>query len=654
MRFIREDQYLTGVAVPVSALHSSESCGIGEFSDLVPFSTWCAQAGLAVLQILPVNDTGFESSPYSALSAFALHPVYIRLQSLPCADLAVKEIREMKKESADSPRVNFYETVRKKTALLKRIFAEAIKDRQERDKVLAWAGENGWVITYAVYSLLKEKNGFASWKEWKSMTSPQEGEIDQYWIKHQGEVLYYAWVQYHLEEQFTQAVKTMEKAGVALKGDIPILMNEDSADVWSRRQLFRQEFRAGAPPDFYTDHGQNWGFPVYAWEAHKADGYAWWKSRLKQADKFYHAYRIDHVLGFFRIWATPENEESASMGHYIPYSCVTKSELEKGGFSEPRITWMSKPHIYTYEIKKKLGSSWEEVLPHLERIGIEELFLMKQDLRGSRDIRALGLSKPAEDGMLEWNRNLLFIPLKKDSFSPAWHLRRSRAYESLNHEEKERLERILKTHETKSEQEWEKLGENLLRILKETTEMFVCAEDLGVVPACVPVVLEKLRILGLKICYWAKDYKQPGEPYIPVTAYPYQTVCTLSVHDTGPFREWWQNAKQEDRIDFCRNSLMMNRIPEDPSYTKKTAESILRAVLKTSSRLCILQIQDFLALKSELRPENPEEERINTPGTVNETNWSYKMKPSTDALAADKGLAERICNLIVSSRPEKN
>lgn len=651
MRFSNDKQYLTGTAVPVSALHSEESCGIGEFADIPAFGRFCKNCGLDLVQILPVNDTGYQSSPYSALSAFALHPVYMRLQQLPGSDSVNNDIDLLKKEHKKSLQVKFYQTVRKKIALLRKIYNHNAAAGNMESDLEKWISKNDWIRIYAVYSHLKENHGHEPWYQWKTMDRPTQEEIATYWTEHKKEVQFFAWCQYHLERQLMAAAVELNDMGIALKGDLPILMNRDSADVWAHPRLFNSAMQAGAPPDFYTDHGQNWGFPVYEWDEHKADGFSWWKARIAQADKFYHAYRIDHVLGFFRIWATPDFEDSASMGHYIPYTYVNKKDLLKEGFSEERIAWMSKPHIYTYEIKNKLGATWEEVLPYLDRIGIEELFIMKKEIRGSRDIEALTLSRTAKDAMIEWSRNVLLIPVKKDAYFPSWHLRRSRAYDSINHEEKEKLESILENQARKSEKNWAKLGETLLGIMKEKNSMLVCAEDLGVVPDCVPKVLDKLKILGLRICYWAKEYKKQGEPYIPISGYPFRTVCALSVHDTGSFREWWLKTDNEEKAQFCVQSLQLEENPDFNTYTEETASVILGSVMKTSSKLCVLQIQDLLAVKASYCPEKPEEERINAPGTVNDINWSYKMIPSTAVLSADTGLAKKLHNLVLYGRP---
>ncbi len=640
MKFPVFDHYVTGTAVPVSALRSSESRGIGEFADLVPFGSLCKKCGIEVIQILPVNDTGFQVSPYSAVSAFALHPVYLRLQDLP-GSMAVQEgIDALKSGRYGGERIVFREVLEKKLALCRQIFSAAFSEIEKDGEISRWIENNGWVKIYSVYKCLKQENGETSWVEWPDHTRPSAEEIDGYWNEHRKETLFHAWMQYYLNRQLREAAETLDSIHIALKGDLPILMTEDSADVWMHRSYFRMNIRAGAPPDMFSDEGQNWGFPIYNWENLEKDDLCWWRDRLRQAAKLYHAFRIDHVLGFFRIWGVPEYEESASMGYYVPYQYITHTALESSGFSNERISWLSKAHIHKDEITAALGNSAEEVYPYLRQIENEDLFLFDEKIRGGADIEKLPLAEGVKNAMKTWKKERALVTVEPGRYANAWHFTKSRSYNALQDHERRELHQIIDQAGKTSEKLWEKNGKKILSSMKEETDMLVCAEDLGVVPDCVPRVLRELGILSLKIGFWSRYYHSPGEPFIPVSEYPFESVATLSVHDSFVFREWWErHAEFDERMDFC-SAIGIEDISKKP-YTVQTALQIIGGFFTANSFLCVLQIQDFFAVDPSLR-KPAEEERINTPGTVLEKNWTYRIPETVEELLRN----DRFCSSI--------
>ena len=640
MQFPVFDHYVTGTAVPVSALRSKESCGTGEFLDLVSFGSLCKKCGIEVIQILPINDTGFQVSPYSAVSAFALHPVYLRLQDLPGSSTVREELETLRERFAGNERVPFEEVLRSKLKACKKLFTSTFAQIENDDDYSRWIENNQWVKIYSVYKCLKEENGGKSWTEWKKHTSPAKDEIERYWRENPGETLFHAWLQYHLDRQLREVSETLDSINIALKGDLPILMSEDSADVWMHRSYFRMNIRAGAPPDMFSDEGQNWGFPIYNWENLQKDNLSWWRQRLQQAAKFYHAFRIDHVLGFFRIWGVPDYEESASMGYYVPYRYITHTALEASGFSNERITWLSKAHVFKDEIESALGNSAEEVFPYLRQVGSEDLYLFDEKIRGGGDIENLPVSAAAKNALKAWKKNRTLLTTGPETYFAAWHYTKSRGYESLEAHERRELHQILDQAGRASEKLWEKNGGGILSGVKEETDMLVCAEDLGVVPDCVPTVLRELGMLSLKIGFWSRHYHSPGEPFIRVSEYPFESVATLSVHDSFVFREWWEgHSSIDERIGFC-NALGIEDISKK-QYTPQTAEQLIGGFFGTNSFLCILQVQDFFALEPSLR-KPAEEERINTPGTVLEKNWTYRIPVPIEELLQN----DRFCSTV--------
>ncbi|MDR2313302.1 MAG: 4-alpha-glucanotransferase [Spirochaetaceae bacterium] len=663
---IEKKDRLLGVAVPVGALRSAESTGVGEFLDLIDFAGLCAGMGISLIQILPVNDTGYESSPYSALTAFALHPLYIRLKALDEAASFNTAIEELGGQFNRESRFPYDKVLRAKMNLLRQMYNAnaAVIEAEARSGVLSrWIEENPWVKTYAVFRRLKESNGEKSWKEWTLYRQVSPGDVRFLWEDPvlKGEHLFWVWLQKALDRQFARAAKAIRNMGLFLEGDIPILMNEDSCDVWSGPDIFRLDLSAGAPPDMYSPGGQNWGFPIYNWECQSQDNFSWWKARLKSASRYYDAYRIDHVLGFFRIWASSRFDDSAALGRYVPYVPVTREDLEKLGFNGERIRWLSQPHIPAGDVWDAVRSNWGGVTSSgeiaaeagrifdqaLDRIGNEDLWLFKKKIRGEKDLRSLGLRPPAEAALIHFWHDRLFYEYQEGEFFPVWYYRNSRSYNSLSEAERSGLEELLALRKTESEQIWESGGLRFLSVLAESSPMLPCAEDLGAVPDCVPRVLAKLHILGLRVIRWTRRWDHEGQPYVPFSEYPELSVCTPSVHDSSTLREWWDTeADQKTFAGFLG-------IPSLPRvYNPGTAKIVLKHAAAAASRFRVFQIQDLLHLSQHWYAAEPSQERINIPGTTGAFNWTYRLPATIQELSMDTDLIQAIKEL-AEAGPEK-
>jgi 4-alpha-glucanotransferase len=628
--------------------------------------------GVGLIQILPVNDTGYDSSPYSSVTAFALHPLYLRIGDLPEASGFAEKLEALKGEFEGETRFPYYRLLRAKMGLLREIYgahAKAIVAGVRKGSPLGlWIDKNPWVKEYAVYRHLKERNGEKSWKEWENHRTVDAETIGALWDDpdRRGDCLFWAWLQEALDVQFSKAAQALNKAGVLLKGDIPILMNEDSCDVWAHPEYFHLELSAGAPPDMYNSEGQNWGFPTYNWDAQAKDDYAWWRRRLKAAEKYYNAYRIDHVLGFFRIWSSlrENNYDNAILGRYVPYVPVTKKDLEDLRFDEARIRWLCRPHVPTAEVWNALGEirdQWgnydadaaagaaERIFNEaLDRIGDEELWLFKESVGGERSITGMGLP-PAAAGFLRraW-RDRLLLEYEGGKYVPVWLYKDSRAYPSLSEDERAALEALLLKRREESEKIWEAQGKKLLSVLLESSGMLPCAEDLGAVPDCVPRVLAKLKILGLRVTRWHRDWEKPGQPYYAFEDYPELSVCAPSVHDSSTLREWWdREADQEGFSAFLG-------IPSLPKvYNPGTAKIILAKTAAAASRFRVFQIQDLLHLSTKWYAEDPGSERINVPGNVTEFNWTYRLPAAIKEIGKDEALIKSVQELAAIAPKKK-
>lgn len=629
MKYPTIENFQSGVSIPLSGLWSSQSIGIGEYPDLVQLGQWCSEVGLDLIQLLPLNDTGDQPSPYSALSAFALNPVYLRIQQLPGSEDYIQELTQWKDSFEDLAKINYSKTYNFKLKILHSIYAKSSQQWMKDKGLQSWIRANSWVKTYAVYRMIKESNSQHSWMDWPEHQNPEEGFVDSYWDIHLEQGIFFAWIQYWCEQQLQDAAKDCSALGVQIKGDIPILISEDSADVWGHRSLFDLGNRAGAPPDMFCTEGQNWRFPCYKWDVLQSTNYQWWKDRLNHAAKFYHAFRIDHVLGFFRIWQVPEKHQSGMLGRFVPSQSFTQSELKDAGFHEGQILHWSRPAWPLHELHaNNLDPLHPDHSPFFEEVHPgQNHFRLKQYL-GENELTHL--PNEVSDSIKKLMYDRIFIQYEEEHtrYYPFWYWYNSKVFQQEPVETQDQLRQILGNKEASQDVFWGENGHTLLKMMREETDMLVCAEDLGVVPDCVAPTLANLEILSLKIERWARDYHTAGHPYISVSNYPRLSVCSPSCHDTSNLRLWWE----EGDYDLAQYQKEIGWT-ETPEYlTEELAQAIVEHNLQSNSLITILPLQDWLCLDYSLRCPSPEEERVNTPGSQNETNWNWKMTLTLEEL----------------------
>lgn len=691
MNYAHGAEKVCGIVVPLSSVRVEGGGGCGEFPDLVELGTIARSWGFCLLQILPVNDTGEQTSPYSALSAFALHPVYLRLRELPelraderkdgdraalpaaarAASDAALRLDETWRAAALTP---FEELYRAKLDILRALW-DAGADRACAPALEDWCGANDWVKAYACFVELKRRNGGAPWWEWSAHRDPDAAFIDAFWNGKDSarDCRFWAWIQMRAHAQFRAAALALADMGIDLMGDIPILMNKDSADVWQRRELFRTDRAAGAPPDMYSPQGQNWGFPLYRWESIAAEGYVFWKRRLAAADLFYSAYRIDHVLGFFRIWALSDREEDGFLGSYLPEVPVSFPDLAAIGLSAERIRWLSRPHVHGHLIREASGECGFDLAPLLfSRIGNEDLYLFRDGIEGVKDIRgildaAAGGSAPERilQRIAGWWKNRTLFESAPGSFAPSWTYRETSAWASLSDREKAALESLLALRHGESVRLWERTGRKILTELVRAVPMQACAEDLGAVPACVPKVLGELGIPGLRVLRWTRDYGAPGAPYVPLSRYPEGSVACPSVHDSSSLRQWWREEAERDQVwalaaDAAGGSIGAAGATPEPApavppmpgddLDPESAAWLLAAMARAPSRIFAVPMQDLLAMSGDLRDPDDRTERINVPGSSGGANWRYRVPADCAAILRDKALADRARALAAARR----
>lgn len=672
----------TGVVLPLGALYTKECIASGDFLALKPFADFCKECGLSVIQLLPVNDTGTHSSPYSGLSAFALHPLYIRIEALPEFEEAKKNkafataYRAFKKEYKYAPRFDYNAIATEKIRLLhllysaieKRLFAKVKPTKENVNVVTAGTGQteaqqftaaldtfvskNEWIIPYAVFKNLKDDFSQSSWKEWpQEKRSMTKREIEIRWANKalKSSHYFFVWCQMRAAEQFAEAAQYVRSKGIILKGDIPILMNEDSTDCWAYPQYFTQEWRAGSPPDGENPLGQNWGFPTYNWEALSADDYRWWQERIKAAAAYYDAFRIDHILGFFRIWAVHERETNAFLGHANPCVTFTRATLNEQGFDNERIKWLSVPHIPTKAIE---DVTWNHEEAHAilntvcTQIGTEELWNFKPEIRSDGDLYQkifdadFTRDRAIKDALAQKWRDRALLELEPDRFVAVWSYSASTAWKTLDQKEKETLETLFRETNTKQEALWKESALSALTPIVQASGMQPCAEDLGVGLASMPEVLDTLDIFSLKVIRWNRDWFSQQQPYIPLRDYPEQSVATTSVHDSSTLRQWWNTEKESVKafLALCKKDVALSQA----DFCDETALMVLEECAACNSAWFINPLQDYLFLENKYYLENPDDERINVPGSVNDFNWTYRMPVSLEDVSKNTHIIEKI------------
>ena len=457
---LTERQTMKGVAVPLFSLRTNDDFGIGEYADLPKLGDWCVANDLKIIQILPINDTTAhydwrDSYPYNAISAFALNPIYLNLNQLGFKeDAAFKRMRTMLngKDVVDYPKV-----LKSKWKYFQTAFEQQWDTLKETVDFQQFVKDNeDWLSDYAQYCAERDDNG---------------PDI-------------HLFLQYHCDKQLREAVKALHDKGLLLKGDIPIGVNPEGVDVKSHPDLFNLDVQVGAPPDDFAAEGQNWGFPSYNWEAMAKDGYAWWQRRLQVMARYFDAYRIDHILGFFRIWEIPKTAKSGLLGHFNPGLPLSAEEIENQGF---------------HFIKSK----------HLKK-GVDTLFITD--------------------------------PNEKDKYIPRIELQKTKAYQALDEEQKQAINAIYEDFYYRRHNEfWKQKALKKLPTLVNATKMVACGEDLGMIPACVPEVMKELGIMSLEVQRMPKVF---GHQFVQTEDLPENCVYTTGTHDMPTLRGWLA----EDRV----------------------------------------------------------------------------------------------------------
>lgn len=660
--FALYNRKLAGTLVPVFSLRTRKSAGIGDFGDLKTMIDFVASTGQKVLQLLPVNDTTIthtwtDSYPYSCISVFAIHPQYANLHALPeLKDAKARAEAEKTRAELNALDKIDYEKVNDfKINYLRQIFnQEGGKMMKTAEYKAFFQDTKQWLVPYAQYSYLRDKNGTADFNQWpdhqvwdeaerKALTDPKTAAYKN--------VAFFYFVQFVLDRQMQEAHEYAKAKGVILKGDIPIGVNRNGCDVWMEPKYFNLNGQAGAPPDDFSANGQNWGFPTYNWFEMLKDGCQWWNRRFQNMARYFDAYRIDHVLGFFRIWEIPVSSVHGLLGQFAPALAMSREEIESYGlhFQDDRFT---RPFITDWVLDRVFHERAGEVKEkYLDRLD-DERYQMKPEVDTQRKVEALFADATDEkelwlrDGLYALISDVLFV---RDHTNPGvFHPRISAQldfiYESLYDNDKAAFNRLYNDYfYRRNNQFWYQEAMKKLPKLVQATRMLVCAEDLGMVPDCVPWVMDELKILSLELQSMPKD---PSVKFGHLSRNPYRSVCTISSHDMPTLRMWWDENIQ--RTQEYYNTMLYRQGPAPHPLPGWLASDIISRHLTSPSMLCILSIQDWLATDEALRLQDANAERINIPANPKHY-WRYRMHLNIEDLAADKRFVQNITEMISQS-----
>ena len=603
-----EDFRVAGTLVPVFSLRTRRSFGVGDFGDLRQMVDWIATTGQRVLQILPINDTTSshtwaDSYPYSCISVFALHPQYVELGALPAlkSEKDRRHFDKLRQELNALTQIDYERVNAAKLEYLRLIFDEEGKRiLSTADFKTFFANNEQWLVPYAQYCHLRDTYGtgdFSAWPNHKQWAEADRKVLSNPRNKAFKDVAFYYFVQFVLAQQLRGVHAYARSRGVILKGDIPIGVARHGCDVWQEPRYFNLNGQAGAPPDDFSEDGQNWGFPTYNWDEMLRDGCQWWERRFRNMARYFDAYRIDHVLGFFRIWEIPMPVKSGLLGQFSPALAFRREEIYGYGISEETL-------------KATVG-------PIIKPQGTEVEAYNNTDYLFLRDHRNPELFHPRISG-------------KKTS-----------CYSRLSNDQQQAFDALYEDFfYHRNNQFWYEEAMQKLPKLVKATRMLCCAEDLGMVPACVKWVMDELGILSLEL------ESMPKEPWVRfghVENNPRRSVATISSHDTPTLRMWWDEDYERTQDYF--NNILHREGPAPHPLPGWLAQEIIQRHLDCPSMLCVIALQDWLAIDEHLRNKDANAERVNIPANPHHY-WRYRMHLNIEDLKHDKQFTEGIREMV--------
>ena len=641
-----------GINLPVFSIRTNNTWGSGDFSSIKMLVDYAASVGIKMIQLLPVNDTiatysEKDSYPYSAISSFALNPLYLNLNSI----LNQYNIALSKEEEVEILRLNacttcdFTAVVNLKLSVIKRV-TEVVNTDFLKDKQWQIFYENAyeWLVPYAAFCILRDKYktvNTRSWPEFELYSNDQILALVHPSSADYSTVLYWYFIQYNLHLQLKEASKYANKYKIILKADLPIGIAKDSVDAWVNPEQFHMNMQAGAPPDAFSMVGQNWGFPTYNIQKMREDGFAWFIKRMKSLEHYFDALRIDHVLGLFRIWSVPQNQVDGSMGIFVPVVPLSQSDFTNAG-----INFNEEKFCNPFITDDLLAETFAEDAEAIKVIFFNDNFL-KNEFNNQQKITAYFENKSEfikyESRLFKMVSNVIL--LKDASRIDAYHFRinmqQTFSYQQLQETDKKILDRLYNKYFFEIQNDlWQKEGTETLSMLAESTKMLLCAEDLGMVPPFTEQVLSDLNILSLQI----QQMPKTGNEIFSDTRFAkYPCVVMPATHDMAPIRLWWEQNKAQVQIFY--NTILNEDGPAPYFCEPWVCKKIIELHLQSPAMWCVFLLQDLMSVDGKIRRPIPAEERINDPANPNQV-WNYRMHLTIEELMQAEKLNLQIKKMI--------
>jgi 4-alpha-glucanotransferase len=649
-----------GVAVPVFSLRSEQSMGIGEFTDLNLMVEWVSETGMNVIQLLPVNDTiakktWEDSYPYAAISIYALHPLYVNIDAIA----SFKSKAHQKAYETSRLTLNFNESVdfekvlEQKFHFLKLLFEQEYATFKNDKSVIAFVEKHAhWIKPYAVFCHLRDLNHTANFKSWPGYSEYSDSITKALYSDSYAqfrEVVFYVFIQYHAHLQLHNAREYARSKRIALKGDLPIGIYRHSCDAWVNTSLYNMEEQAGAPPDDYSELGQNWGFPTYNWHIMAKDGFSWWKARMQQLSQYFDAMRVDHILGFFRIWQVPLNQVQGTLGLFNPRLPFTAEELANFGISGD-LSLFTKPFINDELLNLLFGNQKNEVIQVFLNKEQNGRWAFKSSFDCQQKVRTFISHNPSyaplEKGLYQLHSEVLLLKEDKNHtvvYNPRITLYKTFIFRQLDPGLQERFTNLHNHYfYARHDAFWKEQALWKLPSLLDASDMLICGEDLGMIPASVPDVMNQMNIMSLEIQRMPKGNNRFGL----VNQYPYFSVCSPSCHDMSTIRGWWES-------DYATANAFwhdyMGRAGEAPaSCSGEIVRQVVTDHLHSPSMLAIFPIQDIIGMNESLRKEDALSEQINDPSNPKQY-WKFRFHLTIESLLENKDFNKAISKMVKES-----
>ena len=652
--------HAAGVAVPVFSLRSGDGFGVGEFSDIKQLADWAKETNLGIIQTLPINDTTAnyswtDSYPYAPISLYALHPQYISIEKLNFAlpKNLEEEYQSKKTQLNELSLIDYEQVIQYKWKYLRAIFGE---NKEQILKDLAFKkfvkDNESWLLPYSAFCVQRDRYDTPNFNEWKTHKKYIAGKVSAFFSaksKDYEEAMLHSWVQYQLHNQLKEAIDYTHSLGISVKGDLPIGIYRHSVEAWTEPELYGMDFQAGAPPDQFSDLGQNWGFPTYNWEVMKATEFRWWKSRFHALEQYFDAMRIDHILGFFRIWRMPISATQGILGYFYPAVPVRIEEFwaRHIPFDFDRYC---KPYINEDILWNYFGDERYNISEFFFNNHFNGTYTFKEEFNTQRKLTDYFAEFPhpwAQDKLISLCANVLFLQEDRGNgdyvYHPRFNVHKTDSYRYLSDWEKQSIYELYVDYFFKRQDGlWYQSAMEKLPAILNATDMLICGEDLGLVPDSVPQVMDRLAITALKV-----QRMPPGDAlwYDPKSA-SYMNVVTASSHDSSTLRQWWH----EDRAmiqNYFQNQL--HQYGSAPGNLEpQLAEIIMKQHLYNDAMLAIFPIQEFFATDGELVNPDENAERINDPAEFPHY-WRYRMHLNLEDLKQKTDFNAKIAGWVADS-----